>query len=147
MLAPSPLYSDPVHLAPTDPAVIAGPDGSWWMFYTQRRAREPDGGNRWVHGTDIGVARSVDGGLDLGRTSGSRPASIRIRAGTRCGRRRWILAGDRYHMFTSYIPGVPDRWDGHPRSILHHTSTDLDRLAVRRCAAALVGPGHRRVCP
>ncbi len=50
-LAPSPLYSDPVHLAPTDPAVIAGPDGSWWMFYTQRRAREPDGG------TDIGVAR------------------------------------------------------------------------------------------
>lgn len=117
------LYTDPVHLAPTDPSLIAGPDGSWWMFYTQRRAREPDGGHRWVHGTDIGVARSSDGltweyagvaeGIDPhpGRNTLWAPEVIR--------------AGDRFHMFTSYIPGVPDRWAGHPRTILHHTSTDL----------------------
>ena len=123
-LASSPLYSDPVHLAPTDPTVIAGPDGSWWMFYTQRRAREPGGGHRWVHGTDIGVARSADGGLTWtydGIAAGLDPHPGRNTL--------WapevIRAGDRYHMFTSYIPGVPDRWAGHPRSILHHTSTDL----------------------
>jgi hypothetical protein len=153
-LAPSPLYTDPVHLAPTDPTLIAGPDGSWWMFYTQRRARETDGGHRWVHGTDIGVARSVDGGLTWtydGIAAGLDPHPGRNTL--------WapevILAGDRYHMFTSYIPGVPDRWEGHPRSILHHTSTDLvhwqyDRVlplssdrVIDACAHELPGGGWR----
>lgn len=81
------LYTDPIRLAPTDPSLIAGPDGAWWMFYTQRRAREPGGGKRWVHGTDLGVARSFDGGLTW-RTTVLPRASILIRAGTRCGRRR-----------------------------------------------------------
>lgn len=123
-IAPSPLYSDPVHLAPTDPALIAGPDGSWWMFYTQRRAHEPDDGHRWVHGTDIGVARSDDAGLTWrydGVAEGIDPHEGRNTL--------WapevIRAGDRYHMFTSYITGVPDQWAGHPRTILHHSSTDL----------------------
>ncbi|TCC27064.1 family 43 glycosylhydrolase [Kribbella speibonae] len=118
------LYTDPVHLAPTDPALIAGPDGSWWMFYTQRRAHEPAGGVTWVHGTDIGVARSLDGGRSWqydGVVAGLDPHPGRNTL--------WapeiVRAGDRYHMFTSYIPGVPDRWEGHPRTILHHSSADL----------------------
>ncbi len=148
------LYTDPVHLAPTDPALIAGPDGSWWMFYTQRRAHEPDGGHRWVHGTDIGVARSFDGGKTWqydGVVEGLDPHPGRNTL--------WapevVRAGDRYHLFTSYIPGVPDRWEGHPRTILHHTSTDLvewrydgvlplssDRV-IDACAFELPGGGWR----
>lgn len=148
------VYTDPVHLAPTDPALIAGPDGSWWMFYTQRRAHEPDGGHRWVHGTDIGVARSFDGGLTwayAGVAAGLDPHPGRNTL--------WapevVRAGDRYHMFTSYIPGVPDQWEGHPRTILHHTSTDLavwqydgvlplssDRV-IDACAHELPGGGWR----
>ncbi|TWD83463.1 hypothetical protein FB561_4626 [Kribbella amoyensis] len=122
--APSPLYTDPLHRAPTDPTLIAGPDGRWWMFYTQRRAAEPDGGVRWVHGTDIGIATSPDGGLTWayeGVAEGLDP---------RPGRNTlWapevVSADGRFHIFTSYVPGVPDRWEGHPRSILHHSSTDL----------------------
>lgn len=153
-LAPSPLYTDPVHLAPTDPTLVAGPDGDWWMFYTQRRAHEPDGGHRWVHGTDIGVARSTDGGLSW------RYAGVAAGIDPHPGRNTlWapevIFARDRYHMFTSYITGVPDRWEGHARTILHHTSADLvdwrydgvlplssDRV-IDACAFELPGGGWR----
>lgn len=123
-LAPDPLYTDPEHGAPTDPTLIAGPDGRWWMFYTQRRSADPGPGVRWVHGTDIGVAHSVDGGLSWhygGVVAGLDPEPGRNTL--------WapevITDGARFHMFTSHIVGVPDRWAGHPRHILHHTSTDL----------------------
>ncbi|MFI7061425.1 hypothetical protein ACIBL3_10610 [Kribbella sp. NPDC050124] len=95
MRAPSPLSTDPVHLAPTDPTLIAGPDGTWWMFYTQRRAREPDGGTRWVHGTDIGVAQSVDGGLTW--TYGGVVAGLDPHPGRnvfRVGEYYWMITGE-----------------------------------------------------
>lgn len=125
---PSPLYTDPVHLAPTDPTVVEGPDGRWWMFYTQRRAAELGAGVTWVHGTDIGVAISDDGGCTwdyAGVVSGIDPNQGRNTL--------WapevVFAEGRFHMFVSYIVGVPSRWAGHDRHILHHTSDDLERWA------------------
>jgi hypothetical protein len=120
----APLYSDPVHHAPTDPTLVEAPDSSWWMFYTQRRAADRGPGVRWVHGTDIGVATSGDGGLSWeyrGVVAGLDPNPGRNTL--------WapeiVRAHGRYHMFVSYIRGVPAEWDGHVRAILHHVSDDL----------------------
>ena len=30
-----------------------------------------------------------------------------------------------YHVFVSYVRGVPDQWAGHPRHIHHYISEDL----------------------
>lgn len=121
---PEPLYTDPVHLAPTDPTVIEGPNGRWWMFYTQRRAGDLGPGVRWVHGSDIGVAITEDGGgtwTYAGTVDGICPDQGRNTL--------WapevVFAEGQYHMFVSYIEGVPSQWEGHPRHILHHTSPDL----------------------
>ena len=60
---PAPLFRDPIHDGATDPVLVQQrADGSWWMFYTQRRADAPVNGVAWVHGTDIGVAISDNGG-------------------------------------------------------------------------------------
>jgi len=129
--APAPLCTDPLG-APTDPTVVRGPVGpgtapenaTWWMFYTQRRADEPSPGVAWVHGTDIGVATSDDGGLTWvyrGVVEGLDPHPGRNTL--------WapevVWARGRFHMFVSYITGVPDRWEGHDRHVLHHVSDDL----------------------
>jgi len=151
---PAPLFIDPVHRAPTDPTVVEAPDGTWWMFYTQRRAADRGPGFRWVHGTDIGVAVSADGGLAWdyrGVVSGLDPEEGRNTL--------WapevVRAEGRYHMFASYIRGVPTTWEGHPRVILHHVSDDLvdwrflgevplssDRV-IDACVLPLPGGGYR----
>ncbi|GAB2611886.1 glycosyl hydrolase [Pseudactinotalea suaedae] len=122
---PAPLYTDPVHHAPTDPTLVRAPDGEWRMFYTQRRAGDRGPGVQWVHGTDIGVAASTDGGLTweyCGVLDGVDPHPGRNTL--------WapevLWAEGRFHMFVSYIRGVPDRWEGHARTILHHVSDDLE---------------------
>ena len=121
---PAPLYTDPIHHAPTDPSLVGAPDGEWRMFYTQRRAGDRGPGVQWVHGTDIGVAASEDGGLSWeyrGVLEGIDPHPGRNTL--------WapevLWAEGRFHMFVSYIRGVPDRWEGHARTILHHVSDDL----------------------
>lgn len=128
----APLFRDPVHDGATDPVLVQHGDGSWWMFYTQRRADAPDQGVAWVHGSDIGVARSRDGGasflylgtLDLatgwGRDTYWAPAVL------------W--AAGHYHMYVSVIEGVPVRWAGHDRRIVHYVSDDLVRW---RCVGPL----------
>lgn len=120
----SPLYRDPVFDGASDPVMIRNRrEGSWWMLYTSRRATVPTKGVGWVHGSDVGVASSNDGGatwcyrgvLDLdhefGRNTFWAPEVI------------WASGG--YHMFVSYIRGVPDQWAGHARHIHHYISDDL----------------------
>ncbi|WP_154792005.1 glycosyl hydrolase [Occultella kanbiaonis] len=155
--APAPLFTDPVHHAPTDPTVVAGPagpTGRWFMFYTQRRAEADGPGVTWVHGTDIAVATSDDGGLTWayrGAVEGLDPHAGRNTL--------WApevtFAEGRFHMFLSYITGVPDRWAGHARRILHHVSDDLEHWEYRgevplssdrvidACTYPLPGGGHR----
>lgn len=120
---PSPLFRDPIYDAPTDPTVIwSREEQQWYLFYTQRRATDVSIGVSWVHGTDIGVANSIDGakwlyrgtlqGLDIepGRNTFWAPEII------------W--ADGCYHMYVSYITGVPTDWE-YPRDILHYISSDL----------------------
>ncbi|MFC4616641.1 hypothetical protein ACFO3K_18075 [Cellulomonas algicola] len=152
-VAPAPLFTDPLG-APTDPTLVRGPDGTWWLFATQRRPDDPGPGVTWVHGTDIAVATSDDGGLTWthrGVVAGLDPHDGRNTL--------WapevVHAEGRFHMFVSYIRGVPDRWEGHDRHVLHHVSDDLvtwehrgvvplssDRV-IDACVAPLPGGGYR----
>ena len=122
--APAPLFRDPVFDGPTDPTVIYNrQEKTWWIVYTARRANVPCHNVSWVHGTDLGVASSADHGqswlyrgtlnlqpVEPGRNTFWAPEIL------------W--AGGCYHMFVSYITGVPDSWRG-TRDILHYTSADL----------------------
>jgi hypothetical protein len=59
----SPLFRDPVFDGASDPVLIRNrPERSWWMLYTSRRATAPTKGVGWVHGSDVGIASSNDGG-------------------------------------------------------------------------------------
>lgn len=120
---PAPLFIDPIYGAPTDPVVIWHEEKQeWWMFYTQRRSNHLELGVSNVHGTRIGLATSPDlaewlyrGAIPLpdvgfGHNTFWAPEVIR--------------AEGRYHMYVSYITGVPSHW-GYPRHILHYSSENL----------------------
>jgi beta-xylosidase len=122
--APKPVYADPVYDGAADPVIIWNPkEKAWWMFYTNRRATANDStGVRWVHGTRIGIAASTDGAtwhyVDT--------ANINYRPDE--GYTFWapdvIAHNGLYHMYLTYVPGTFSNW-GHPRNIVHLTSTDL----------------------
>ncbi len=120
---PAPLYDDPVWGGASDPAVIRNREtGEWWMFYTQRRSFGYQSGVASLHGTDIGITVSKDGRkwlyrgiaeglvIDWGRNTFWAPEVI--------------FADGQYHMFVSYIVGVPSDWSGSAR-IAHFTSDNL----------------------
>ena len=122
--APAPLFRDPIFDGPTYPTVIYNrEEKSWWMIYTARRANVPCHDVSWVHGTDLGVASSTDNGqtwlyrgtlnleaIEHGRNTFWAP-EVLWHEGT-------------YHMFVSYITGVPTNWN-YGRRILHYTSANL----------------------
>jgi hypothetical protein len=121
---PAPLFRDPIFDGAADPVVVYNrQERAWWILYTNRRANVPCRGVAWVHGTDIGVASSTDGGnywlyrgilsgfeFEPGRNSFWAPEIF------------WH--GDRYHMYMSYVRGIPHTWYGE-RHIIHYTSSDL----------------------
>lgn len=120
----SPLYRDPMYDGATDPVVIYNRElREWWMVYTSRRASAEGPGVAWVHGTDLGVAVSTDGGkswLYRGTLSG---------LDFEWGRNTFwapemVWHHGVYHMYVSYITGVPIDWTG-PRHIVHYTSKDM----------------------
>ncbi|TVZ05381.1 glycosyl hydrolase [Trebonia kvetii] len=120
-------YRDPVYDGATDPVVVLNrARGEWWMLYTQRRASAPGPGVAWVHGSDIGVAVSRDGGgswLYRGTVQG-----LDFEPGRNTFWAPEVFwAEGQYHMLVTYIRGVPDRWEGHDRQIRHYVSPDLWR--------------------
>jgi hypothetical protein len=126
-LAPRPLYRDPPFDAPTDPVLCFNAEArKWYMYYTARRATATNApGVSWVHGSNIGMAESTDGGATW---------TYRGTAQIAYGKDQhpndytyWapevIWAGGQYHMFLSFVPGIFNDWD-HSREIAHLTSTD-----------------------
>ena len=123
ILMPAPLFRDPIYDGPTDPAVIWNrEEHSWWIFYTQRRSNALNLGVSSIHGTKIGVASSMDGGRWLYRGTLD---GLDFEPGHNTF---WapevIRAAGKYHMYVSYIQGVPQDWRWR-RHILHYTA---DRL-------------------
>lgn len=119
-----PLFCDPIHDGAADPVVIYNDlTDTHFMFYTARRADLPEEGVKWVHGTDIGIAESKDNGNSweyIGICKGLEYEE---------GRNTYwapeiIKHNDLFHMYVSYVPGVPSDWK-HPRYILHYTSQNL----------------------
>ncbi|NHN31895.1 glycosyl hydrolase [Paenibacillus agricola] len=127
----APLFRDPIYDGAADPTLIWNRQAKeWWMIYTNRRATSDGVGVQWVHGTDLGVASSADGGqswlyrgtlagleLEWGRNTFWAP-EVYWHEGV-------------YHMYVSYIQGVPLQWEGHKREILHYTSPDLLQWTFR----------------
>lgn len=120
---PAPLYRDPIFDGATDPTVIWNEqEGCWWMLYTQRRSTEISIGFSNIHGSKIGVASSKDGAewLYRGTLSG-----LEIAPGHNTFWAPEVLCHQgTYHMYVSYITGIPTDWD-YPRQILHYTSQNL----------------------
>jgi GH43 family beta-xylosidase len=125
-IASKPLLRDPVYDGAADPVVVRNPmRGTWWMFYTNRRATAPNlPGVAWVHGTRIGIAESRDDGASWSYLG---TADITLPQGQDAT--HWapdiVRADDgTWHMFLTVVPGVFADWQ-HPRQIVHLTSTDL----------------------
>ena len=114
---PSPLFEDPIYDSPTDPTIIRSREnGKWYLFYTQRRAFAPGRGVAFVHGSAVGVAESEDGSRWLYRGTLD---GLAIEPGHNTF---WapevIWAEGCYHMYVSYITGIPTDWNW-PRRLLH----------------------------
>ena len=123
-VAPAPLFRDPIYDGAADPVIIWNRGQScWWLLYTQRRANVDGPGVAWCHGGDIGVARSFDDGATW-RYFGVLPG-LEFEPGRNTFWAPEILWQEgTYHMYCSYVPGVPSDWSG-ARRIVHYTSPDL----------------------
>jgi hypothetical protein len=125
----APIFRDPIEDGAADPVVIRR-EGSteWWMFYTNRRAGAEGPKFSWIHGSRIGLAMSLDGGASWHYRGVVEGLDAPGDAGLNT---HWapevIFAEGQYHMFLSYITGVPDDWRGIGRTITHFTSTDMVR--------------------
>ncbi|AEH39060.1 family 43 glycosylhydrolase [Halopiger xanaduensis] len=123
--APAPLFRDPVFDGAADPSIMWNPElEEWWICYTQRRANVGTADKGWIHGSDIGIATSDDGGRSwLYRGT----LELSIEPGHNTYWAPEIVHHDgTYHLFVSYITGIPSDWD-RPRDIVHFTN---DRLAL-----------------
>lgn len=122
----APIYRDPVADGAADPVVVRNQaTGEWWMFYTNRQPHM-EGDKRWIHGSPIGVAVSSDGGANW--TYRGTVAGLDAPEDMPGGNTHWapevIWAGGQYHMYLSYVPGIPDDWNER-RTITHFASDDL----------------------
>lgn len=120
---PAPLFRDPIYDGAADPTIIYNHlEKSWWILYTNRRANQKLPGKAFMHGTDIGIAESKDGGKTwLYR------GTIDLQYGR--GRNTFwapevIFCEGEYHMYVSFVPGVPQDWNWE-RYILYYKSKNL----------------------
>ncbi len=122
--APAPLFRDPIYDGAADPVIIWNrQERNWWLLYTQRRANVDGPKVAWVHGCDIGVARSTDEGHSW-RYLGVLPGLEFERGRNTFWAPEILWHGNTYHMYASFVPGVPQDWSG-TRHIVHYTSNDL----------------------
>src|ERR1019366_9452577 len=124
---PATSHPGPPFDAPTDPVFCFNAErNKWFMYYTARRATAVDApGVTWVHGSNIGMAESSDGGATW--TYGG-TASIDYGKDTHpTDYTYWapevIWYKGTYHMFLTFVPGIFNHWN-HPREIIHLTSRD-----------------------
>ena len=116
--APAPLFRDPIYDGASDPVVIWNrQEKNWWLFYTQRRANVDGPGVARVHGCDIGVARSTDDGHSW-RYLGVLPGLEYERGRNIFWAPEIVWHEGTYHMYASYVPGVPREWSGARRMLL-----------------------------
>lgn len=119
----APLFRDPVFDGASDPTVIWNSEEKcYYMFYTQRRSTSVQVGFSSIHGSKIGIATSADRQSWLYRGT---LENLDIEHGHNTFWAPEIIEAEGcYHMYVSYITGIPTTWD-YPRNILHYTSDNL----------------------
>jgi hypothetical protein len=123
MTIPAPLFRDPIYDGAADPTIIWNrEEKAWWILYTNRRANVDCQGVAWVHGTDIGIASSVDG--SAWRYRGTLQGLEFERGRNTFWAPEVLWFSGQYHMFVSYVRGVPPDWSGE-RHIVHMVSANL----------------------
>lgn len=122
-IPPAPLFRDPIFDGAADPTIIWNrEEKAWWLLYTNRRANVDAPGYSWVHGTDIGIASSADGQVWLYRGV---LEGLKFERGVNTFWAPEVLWHEgMYHMYVSYVPGIPLMWTG-TRHIYHYTSRNL----------------------
>lgn len=120
----APLFRDPIYDGAADPTIIWNHlEEAWWICYTNRRALSVNIGVSYVHGTEIGIISSKDNGKTW-TYRGTLP-NLEFESGRNTF---WapeiIYAQDKYHMYCSYVQGIPIDWNCN-RSIIHYTSDNL----------------------
>ncbi len=119
----APLFRDPIYDGASDPVVIWNrEEESFYMFYTQRRSTSVQVGVSSIHGSKIGVASSKDGVKWLYR--GTVPG-LDFEHGHNTFWAPEIIYGEgEYHMYVSYITGIPTDWD-YERKMIHYSGKNL----------------------
>lgn len=122
--AKAPLYRDPIFDGAADPSVVyEESDGSWLIYYTQRRANVQVPGVAWGFGLKIGVARSTNKGRIWEYAGIAKGLSTGSQLDTFWAPHVFKHEGD-YHMFVTHINKILDHWgDGEP-TLRHYTSKD-----------------------
>ncbi|WP_197527052.1 glycoside hydrolase family protein [Pirellulimonas nuda] len=121
--APAPLFRDPMFDGAADPSIVFNPeDGSWLIYYTQRRAGLICPGVAWCYGTKIGIAKSTDQGRNWKYVGAARGLDRGTDIDTFWAPHVFLHEGV-YHMFVTYIANVSEDWSGRPY-LLHYTSPD-----------------------
>lgn len=119
----TPLFRDPIYNGASDPVVIWNKEENcFFMFYTQRRASSVQIGFSSIHGSKIGIASSKDGMKWLYR--GTVPGLDFEYGHNTFWAPEVIYAAGEYHMYVSYITGIPTDWD-QERAMLHYTADNL----------------------
>ena len=103
----APLYRDPVFAGAADPTIFYNhKEQQWWMIYTQRRANAENTHKlSWVHGTQIGVASSDDGGITW-KYRGTLPLALEPGHNTYWAPDIFWHDGN-YHLFVTFVQGIP----------------------------------------
>lgn len=124
-VADKPLFRDPVYDGAADPVIIWNErEQKHFMFYTNRRAKADNlDGVSWVHGTEIGIAESSNGGAEWSY-KGTANINYDLAGQPTFWAPDVIERNGSYHMYLTIVPGVFKDWY-HPRSIAHFTSHDL----------------------
>ncbi|QUI25337.1 family 43 glycosylhydrolase [Vallitalea pronyensis] len=122
----TPLYRDPLSDGAADPTIIYNvQEQSWWMVYTQRRAARAVPGVSASHGSALGIASSTDG--EIWNYRGT--LNLNVEKGHNTYWAPEIIYDAKkatYHMYVTYVQGVPSWWGESERSgIVHMVSTNL----------------------
>ena len=124
--APAPLYRDPLEDGAADPVLVYNPhEQAWWMIYTNRPTTVQHAeGISWLFGSSLGVASSTDG-CATWRYRGT-VEGLDFEWGHNTFWAPEIFEHDGiFHMYVSYIRGVPLGCDDDETLIHHYTSKDL----------------------
>lgn len=122
--ARAPLYRDPIFDGAADPSVVYDEsDGSWLIYYTQRRANVPGPGVAWCFGCKIGIARSTNKGRSWFYEGTARGIACGSDLDTFWAPHVFKHEGV-FHMFVTYINKIPDNWGNGKPTLRHYTSND-----------------------